>query len=101
MNDNPVGYLFLGFIILGLIIFAVPKNQGPEKYERDVQSVALAYPVYVSDLCPNKSGLDDVKNSYLKTLDEKDVSQRDWVNSNFETVFMKKCLDSEKNQVDK
>lgn len=101
MNDNPTGYILFGLVIIYLVLFHIPRNGGVDEYQRNVKSIAHAYPVYVSDLCPNRSGLEDVKNSYLKTIPDKDVSHKKWAIDNFDTIFIDTCLENEKKLVDK
>lgn len=76
--------------LLGLFFIPLDRNLN-NKYIENVNAIAFAYPVYVSDMCPNKSGLDDIRTSYLKTINEKDVAQQKWVHDNFNKVFQDYC----------
>lgn len=78
-------------VIIVLLISYVPTLR-IKSYEREVDSLAFAYRVYESDVCPNKSKLKAIREDYAK--DETNLNKLLWVNKEFDLRFMSTCLES-------
>lgn len=83
-------------IVIGLIViicstvYIAPKIK-IRQYTKEIESIAFSYRVYKSSVCPNKTVLTEIKNEYMTSIDESDVSKRNWAQLNFEDVFTNKC----------
>lgn len=78
-------------VIIGAIIYELPTIKA-KSYEREVDSLAFSYRVYSSSICPNRVILKGIRDDYIKTIDEGNVSKLSWVNTNFDRRFMSTCL---------
>ena len=83
-------------IVIGLIVivcscvYMAPKIK-IRQYTKEIESIAFSYRVYKSSVCPNQTVLTEIKNEYMASIDESDVSKRNWSQMNFEEVFIDKC----------
>ena len=83
-------------IVITLFLIAVGVKYVPvlkiKSYEREVDSLAFSYRVYESKICPNRKILGDIRNEYMKTVEEGQITKITWINDNFDSRFMQKCL---------
>lgn len=79
--------------IVMLAWFLLPPKQKPQnQQELEIKSLAFSYGILSNSICPNKKSLVLLKHEYMKTIDQTKVSERDWVNNNFDGVFTSECL---------
>ena len=85
-----VALIISAFIIVGVINY-IPKLK-VKAYEDEIDSLAFSYRVYKSNICPNRKILHDIREEYIRTIDQGNVSKLGWVNDNFDNRFMSSCL---------
>ncbi|EQA7786728.1 hypothetical protein ACX818_001322 [Acinetobacter baumannii] len=83
--------LVVVLISIGILVHQLPKIK-IKAYEREVDSLAFSYRVYKSSVCPNRKILKDIRDDYISTINEGNVTKLGWVNDNFDKRFMGTCL---------
>lgn len=88
---------YLGLIVTVIMTawFFLPIKPKAYQYETEVRSLAFSYGIYRQTVCPNKLQLRLLKHQYIRTIPQTNVTDRSWVDSNFEFVFSKECLKHE------
>lgn len=94
MSKTTVGTILT--IILTAWFLLPPKTEKENPYETQIKSLAFSYGIFNNSVCPNKKSLVLLKHEYLNTIPQTKVSERDWINSNFNEIFSKECLDHER-----
>lgn len=88
--------------VLGLIVtlimtawFFLPLKPKVNKFETEIKALGFSYGIYRQPMCPNKKQLSLLKYEYIRTIPLTNVTDRSWVDKNFENVFSKECLQHE------
>lgn len=83
--------IVIGLIVIVLAGFYFAPKIKVRQYTKEIESIAFSYRVYKSSVCPNKTVLSEIKKEYMASIDESDVTKRNWSQLNFEEVFTTKC----------
>ncbi|CAL4858397.1 hypothetical protein BRC2024_KWYBBTRE_CDS_0255 [Acinetobacter phage vB_AbaM_AB-Navy-v2] len=78
-------------ILLGVGIYYIPAIK-IKTYEHEVDSLAFSYRVYKSSVCPNRAILKEIRDDYVSTVNNNNVTKLGWINDNFDSRFMETCL---------
>lgn len=88
-------HIIIGLIVLIAILCLKSWHEGTKsKYE--IKSLGASYLFYDSKICPNKSKLDEIRAKYSKTFDDSDANSKQFIEANFDKLFMEGCVESER-----
>lgn len=80
-------------IIILIVIFAeilIPKTK--LSYKTEVEQIASARIYYGIKSCPNEPELNQIRSTYISTIDQSDIKKRVWVLKNFNSVYTETCI---------
>lgn len=84
------------FTIFALVWFVIPhKDTKTTPHESEIKSLAFSYGVYHKSICPNQKMLKQIKYEYSRHIPITNVTDRAWIDENFERVFSEECFDHE------
>ena len=90
--------LMMHIILLGtLAISAITglKWHMVKTNQHEIKSLGSAYIFYDESVCPNKSKLLEIKAKYSKQVDDTDANQKQFIEENFNKLFIEGCTESE------
>lgn len=89
---------YRSIVIFALIIFSIMlayKWHIKKINQHEIKSLGSAYLFYDAKVCPNRTKLEEIKVKYSRQFDDNDANQKQFIDDNFNSLFMEGCSESE------